>query len=55
MAGIGESWRRIAGPSIGGRKSVITPVTRAEEVSADCSTTVESQSWPGSASRIFTS
>ena len=36
----------MARPSIGGRKSVITPVTRAEEVSADCSTTVESQSWP---------
>ena len=45
----------IAVVSIGGRKSVITPVTRAEEVSADCSTTVVSQSWPARASRIFTS
>ena len=45
----------MAAPSIGGRKSVITPVTCAEEVAADCSTTVESQSWRWSASRILTS
>ena len=37
----------IARPSMGGRKPVITPVTRAEDFAADCSTTVESRSWPG--------